>query len=493
MKSGGIAPRGADDPAWVATGAGEMLRVRGVAPLLVSAPRPGDKGGRGGNGAGRGAGGGAADAKGEVLCPGSALVVEGLAVPVMSAIAAARRGISVSMDKSGTHVSLARGETFKAVEENRVYFLGGLPEPGHRARSCLSSQPVPPQTAAFILHKSLMHGVSHKRMHELMQANMLDTGLRIDDVTEFDCAGCSKASASGSVTELPLVESSGGVTEPLELVSVGMGGPITRKGAFDDQYYVIIRDVYSRYVRARAFREKADAVSAVIDMLEYLSSKSGRKIKQLADDNSPELINGLKSFCAQRKIAIVAYSGGKGDLHHDGTAGVANAVMIGMVRAALYQRQLPVCLWSLAMDYAAFTLCAMPAVIGGKWTTPAKVLFGANCKFETSMLKEFGSPLSTTWPDLGGEVTSRIVGVEGLHGKTRGWRVLVKSDVWQLRTTNDHLSGFRDSRRDTPITFHGLHESAAADLKYWEDFTTDYKQGWTQIMEALEKDLANAW
>ena len=108
------------------------------------------------------------------------------------------------------------------------------------------------------------------------------------------CDVCDRA----KLTRAQFPRSCTRATHPIELVHSDTMGPMPIRGLEEELYVVTALDDYSGYAETILVRSKADAASALVDVLVRWQRRTGEKMKTLRTDQGTELQGVLSGYCA---------------------------------------------------------------------------------------------------------------------------------------------------------------------------------------------------
>ena len=235
-------------------------------------------------------------------------------------------------------------------------------------------------SSANTWHRRFGH-VGHGAMQQTLRARAVRG---MEDVklvaARQPCSVCDRA----KLTRAVFARSSSRASYPTELVHSDTMGPMPIRGLDEELYVVTVLDDYSGYAETTLVRAKADAASALVDVLVRWQRRTGQKMKTLRTDQGTEFQGVLAGYCARKGIehqTSVAYTP-----EQNGRAERLNRTLLERARALLLEHNLPKVLWSEAMKTAAYLRNRITQ--GSSSETPHELFYGE--KPDVSHLRVYG-------------------------------------------------------------------------------------------------------
>jgi len=239
------------------------------------------------------------------------------------------------------------------------------------------------------LHDSLGH-TSTQQVSNVMKRFNVTT-----DNIGTDCETCRLGKA---ITQIPKISTHTISSHCLELLHVDVHGPISVPSIFQERYFLVILDDYSKYLTVQPLCNKSDATAEIIEFInhweKFFLGNGNYHTKILRSDNGGEFLNKTLTTYLDSKY-ITHQTSNAYEHHENGAAERAIRSVKDMARVILLQSKLPVPFWSLATRCAAFVMNRLPhKTINGKipyevWTKQL-----VNLK----MMKPFGSQVYVKIP-----------------------------------------------------------------------------------------------
>jgi hypothetical protein len=205
---------------------------------------------------------------------------------------------------------------------------------------------------AELWHSRLGHP-SYTTMANLLK-HKAATGVHIkpEDCTQAGTHICPTCAVSKS-TKQPFKPSDTDYTEPLQLISSDVCGPMRTTSLGGNNYFLTVVDHATDYSIVQALKTKDQAPSAIKSTIEWLETQTDRKVKAIRTDNGKEYVNK----------ALDDYLKSKG-IHHEGTipyspqmngkAERLNRTLLDKARSLLHNTTLPKYMWSDAVVTANY-------------------------------------------------------------------------------------------------------------------------------------------
>ena len=234
--------------------------------------------------------------------------------------------------------------------------------------------------SATLWHRRFGH-TGHSCLKKMLRA---DAVKGIADV-HFDqgsdpCAICDQA----KLTRAHFARSSTRASHPVELVHSDTMGPMPVRGLEDELYVVTALDDFSGYAETILTRTKAEAASALVNLLVRWQRTTGRKLKTLRTDQGTEFLGVLSDYCTRKGISrqtSTVYTP-----EQNGRAERLNRTLIERSRALLLEHNLPKLVWSEAMVTASYLRNRVTS--GDLKVTPYELFYGE--KPDVSHLRVYG-------------------------------------------------------------------------------------------------------
>ena len=237
------------------------------------------------------------------------------------------------------------------------------------------------------MHFSRLNKASQPESQHKLQHKQMVTGITIP-ADAFKTAGQGERCGPcvlGKQHRLPFPSSDSTSTRPLELLHMGLCGPLPVTSEGGSNYFVTFLDDYSKLSIVRPLARKSDTAATVRDVITLLETQTGLKVQRVRSDNGSEYINdGLDSF--YRSKGIQAETSIRYSPQQNGAAERLNRTLLDKVRAMLAESQLPKSLWAEALVTANYLRNRSP--VTGRDLTPWE-LFTGN-KPDVSNLRTFG-------------------------------------------------------------------------------------------------------
>lgn len=163
--------------------------------------------------------------------------------------------------------------------------------------------------------------------------------------------------------------------EPLQLLHGDLCGPISPPTPSGNRYFLLLVDVYSRFMWLSLLPSKDGAAAAIKRIQAAAERKSGKKLRALRTDRGGEfLVHHFADYCAElgvRRETTAPYSP-----QQNGVMECRNQSVVGTARSMLKAKGLPGMFWGEAVTTAVYLLNRSSSKsIGGK--TPYELWNGS--------------------------------------------------------------------------------------------------------------------
>jgi transposase InsO family protein len=236
-------------------------------------------------------------------------------------------------------------------------------------------------------HLRLGH-VSKDKMKTLI-TNKAVTGIPLQTITNFECAGCSL----GRMTKTPYGTPTNREIIPGKAIHSDVCGPFSIKSLGGSLYYILFKDEATGFRAVYFINQKSEALQKFKRFISEVAQTKW-KIQKLRTDNGREYVNQeFKEYLTQKEIEhepTPSYSPAL-----NGIAERENRTLVEKARAMLITNELPLRLWAEAVNTAAYLMNRVP---NRKETTvtPYEQWYGH--KPDLSHLRIYGSTAYTHVP-----------------------------------------------------------------------------------------------
>ena len=192
----------------------------------------------------------------------------------------------------------------------------------------------------------------------------------------MSCSACK----IGKSTQKPHIKSISRdwVTEPLQVVTTDLMGPISPAALGNSTYLAKFTDVYSRFsvVYFRKNKSSSSVLDSFIKFERYLAIPFGRRVQYLRSDQGTEYTNrNFKEYC--KRTGVIQQFTAPYTPQQNGISERGGRTLMDMTRCFLTETGLPKRLWGELASTAVFLKNRIPHSALGS-DTPYYRMFGGN-------------------------------------------------------------------------------------------------------------------
>lgn len=303
----------------------------------------------------------------------------------------------------------------------------------------------------------------HRRFGHLGYDNMAKLTGMVDGISttadQFNRAKGDKCEPCqlGKQHRLPFPTSEHVTTKPLELLHMDVCGPLPVPSVGGQRYIATFLDDYSKLSVVAPIQYKSEVKQVTKDVVLYLETQCGQKLRTVRSDNGSEYINAeLQDYFKSRGVehqTTVPYTP-----QQNGAAERLNRTLMEKVRTMLADADQPPQLWAEAVATANYLRVRSPAA--GKDKTPWELFFGR--RPNVSSLRVFGSTAYVLIPkQKRGKLDPVSVKgtMVGYASSSKGYRILLADNrtivisrdvVFDESTSKTTQSASQDQDNDIP-------------------------------------------
>ena len=204
------------------------------------------------------------------------------------------------------------------------------------------------------------------------------------------CDGCNL----GKMHKLPFPTSTSQPSVVGELVVSDVVGPIQEPSVGGARYYIIFKDMYSRYKTAYFIKQKSESEESFKHYINRLYADTGKRVKVFRSDNGGEFTSHSFAFwLAQQGIkhqTCAAYTP-----EQNGFAERDHRTTVESARSQIHAKGAPLKLWAEAVNHAVYVLNR--SLTDSKNVTPYELWHGKPP--DVSRIRVFGAPTYFLIPD----------------------------------------------------------------------------------------------
>ena len=206
------------------------------------------------------------------------------------------------------------------------------------------------------------------------------------------CEGCNM----GKMHKLPFPKSTSKPTVVGELIVSDVVGPIQEPSISGARYYVLFKDVYSKYKVVYFLKTKSETEECFKSYTHKIFTDTGKRVRVLRSDNGGEFTgNSFEKWLAEQGIkhqTCAAYTP-----EQNGIAERDHRSTVESARSQIHAKGAPLKLWAEAVNHSVYVL---NRTLSEKMNvTPYELWHGAPP--DLSHLRVFGSPTYFLVPDAG--------------------------------------------------------------------------------------------
>lgn len=238
----------------------------------------------------------------------------------------------------------------KIVRDNQVFATGirdgNLYKMFFRQPKKLEANSTIAMSKLQLIHERLGH-LSATSMRNLVKRDKV-FGIKIDEITNFICEACQYAKLKRNSFKLqPKKE-----YEPGDKIHSDVCGPFQIEAINGARYYLVFKDEASEYRTVYTLKYKSDVYNKFVDFVNKVKNQFGHDIKVFKTDNGREYVNSeMIKFMSAR--GIIHETTAPHNPEQNGKAEREIRTLSEMIRAMIFGRELPKCLWAEAVMSAA--------------------------------------------------------------------------------------------------------------------------------------------
>ena len=160
-----------------------------------------------------------------------------------------------------------------------------------------------------------------------------------------DCEACIKGKM---IRESFPKKSFNPAKKRLDVIVTDVCGPMQTNSIGGNRYFVTFIDEYSRYSHVFLIREKSEVADILIQFIEKIKTKFGRKPKAIRSDRGGEYMNAKVQKYLENQGIQVQYTVGYSP-QQNGIAERKNRTIMDAVRSMLFESSLDECYWAEAV------------------------------------------------------------------------------------------------------------------------------------------------
>ena len=203
-----------------------------------------------------------------------------------------------------------------------------------------------------VWHKRLGH-VNYQTVRRM--ANGIGTiGMKISPGSEsMDecCHGCEV----GKMHKLPFSHSTTKYSSVGECVVSDLVGPMQVNSVGGARYYVLFKDVYSKYKMVYFLKHKSDTANCFLEYTKTLNTSTGHRVKLFRCDGGTEFINS-QMRTTLTSLGIKLQTSAPYTPEQNGIAERDHRSTVESARSQIHDRGVPLSLWAEAVNYSVYVL-----------------------------------------------------------------------------------------------------------------------------------------
>ncbi|KAG5666425.1 hypothetical protein PVAND_014454 [Polypedilum vanderplanki] len=231
--------------------------------------------------------------------------------------------------------------------------------------------------------------LSHRNLDDIKR--LKEKGLRFKNCKCNDvCEPCIK----GKLSRKSFPKQASKPDMFLDLVVSDVCGPMQVKSIQGSRYFITFIEVYSGYTVVSFMKEKSEVPTKVIEYIESIKVKFGRKIKIFRSDRGTEYTNSrLQDYLRSEGIKFESTVGYAPE--QNGIAERKNRTLMEAARTMLFDSKLPKFLWTEAVNEACYNQNRLVSKLRSE--TPYEVYYKKKQYFKDFHI--FGSEVYFKIPD----------------------------------------------------------------------------------------------
>ncbi|KAG5682922.1 hypothetical protein PVAND_012240 [Polypedilum vanderplanki] len=231
--------------------------------------------------------------------------------------------------------------------------------------------------------------LSHRNLDDIKR--LKEKGLRFKDCKCIDvCEPCIK----GKLARKSFPKEASKPEEFLDLVVSDVCGPMQVKSIQGSRYFITFIEVYSGYTEVSFMKEKSEVPTKVIEYIESIKVKFGRKMKIFRSDRGTEYTNSrLQDHLRSEGIKFQSTVGYAPE--QNGIAERKNRTLMEAARTMLFDSKLPKFLWTEAVNEACYNQNRL--ISKSRTQTPYEVYYKKEQRFKDFHI--FGCDVYVMIPD----------------------------------------------------------------------------------------------
>ena len=202
----------------------------------------------------------------------------------------------------------------------------------------------------WLWHKKLSH-LNFKTMNLLVKKNLIRGLPKAEFTKDGLCDACQKGKQRKASFKSK-TESS--INEPLQLLHMGLFGPVNIMSISKKRYCLVIVDDFTRFSWTFFLHSKDEASQLIINHIKAVDNDFRWNVKRIRSDNGTEFKNSImKEFCSEKGITHT-FSAPRTP-QQNGVVERKNRTLIEAARTMLEESKLPTYFWAEAINTACYT------------------------------------------------------------------------------------------------------------------------------------------
>jgi transposase InsO family protein len=235
---------------------------------------------------------------------------------------------------------------FKGVLDGQLYLVD-FNDNKAELDTCLISK----TNMCWLWHRRLAH-VGMKNLHKLLKGEHILGLTNVHFEKDMICSACQAGKQVGVHHPHKNIMTA---DRPLELLHMGLFGPIAYISIVRSKYCLVIVDDYSRFTWIFFLQEKSQTQETLKRFLRQAQNEFGLRIKKIRSDNETEFKNSqIEGFLEEEGIKHEFSS--PYTPRQNGVVGRKNRTLLDMVRTMLDEYKTPDQFWAEAINTACYSI-----------------------------------------------------------------------------------------------------------------------------------------